>query len=439
MTDRKDTWFSANYRLAPLTVTESRIGVATKFLFALYAVILAGASVYTHSKGIQVDLSTYFAVNGINAMNASGIAALYIAFLACRPSKDMLHFSFVLILVFEILYQMFVLPVDFDWFGRSSTIGGGAGCVGILGMLGLFFFDSETRARTKVWLLAGLCLFFYPMAGGKLIAILSDLTPQVLDSHVYRFEGSLGFFPSQEVARYLLFVPVLNLFAVSLYSRLPLIIFYAVWVTILYPRKSYFDVFAAFLAGGFLAFPLYLVLPMVGIDVVTGTPPWPILDLQSLSEFKWLDAPNNFPRSCIPSMHTAWTVVFYFSIRRISVRAHLIIGAIALFTLISTMNAVVGHYFVDVLVGVPFGLCLIAIGTNVQNENWGIRLQCFAFGLGCTLFWSLTFRFFPEVLLRYNLLGWSLMLLGVILTFVFESRLAQKTLGSVDKAESNPA
>jgi PAP2 superfamily protein len=415
------------------------MGFWAKLILALYLLVIVGFGSFVSTKIPDVDLTLFFYMNGFDPLNASGFAALYVCFLGCRPSRKALYLSFVLSAILELAYQTVILSPETDLRTHILTLGGGVGAAGLMSMVGLYFFESDPvrKRRISIWLMSGLCLALYPLASTKAIATLSMMTPEVLDTHAYRFEGSPGFFPAQVVASTLAGSDLLSLVFLSVYCRLPVFVFAAFWLNAEYPDRSYFEIFLAFFAGALGSFPYYLVLPMVGLTVFVGMPPWPFETLPHLEEFKNVVAPPHLARTCLPSMHTTWILMFFFCVKRMSRLLCYVAAAIVVLTLVSTVSAIVGHYTVDILVSTPFCLAFLALSCKSKSGNGKIRAVCVAYGLGSTAIWSLAFRFAPETLLKYSPWFWTLMIAGCVLTFWLESRLAKATFRSM--ASTSPA
>lgn len=425
--------------LAEISPTEEKMAFWAKTILILYLLVIVSFATFITSKVPDIDLSFFFHMNGFDPMNASGFAALYVCFLGCRPNKSQLYLSFVLSGILEMAYQFLFLPPSTDLRTHLLTLGGGVGAAGLLCMIGLYFWESNPtrRRRISIWFMSGLCLALYPLASTKVIASLSWLTPGAVDAHVYRFEGSLGFFPSQVVAATLANSDWLSLIFLSVYCRLPVFVFIAFWLNAQYPTKSYFEIFLAFFAGAMVSFPYYLVLPMVGLTIFIGMPPWPLETLPNIQDFKAVSAPPNFARTCLPSMHTTWILMFYFCVKRMSKILNLLGIAIVVLTLLSTVSAIVGHYSVDVFVSFPFCLAFMALTCKSRLSNQKIRAICIAYGLGTTALWSFAFRFAPEVMLKNAPSLWTLMLASCGVTLWLESQLASATFDSMTEEATN--
>jgi hypothetical protein len=430
----KDKTASSAAQDAPLSELEESLIRFGKGLLLFYLVFTLVLGFVLWQERIVTDFSNYFKMSGFDPMNASGIAALYVAFLCCRPGRNLLQLSFLLGAIAEVLYQIFVLPVESVALQRVMTIGGGFGLIGLLLMVILFFQRTAgpQRDRVKAYLLAGLCVLFYPVVAGKGIGVLSQLTVEVYDSHVYGFTSVLGFYPAAEVSTFLIEHPYLFYLSHAIYSRLPLFIFLGFWLSLRYPERSYSNILYSFILGGFLAFPIYFVIPMVGIDLYLGSPPWPFGPMPTPQGFELVRAPMSFPRTCFPSLHTTWVLVFFLTVCRISRTAAVLGGGVVVLTLLGSLSHTVGHHFVDILVAVPFSLAAVAFATKRTERNHQVRTQCLVFGIGTVVAWAFLFRWVPTLLSANGGLFWGLMVAFCLATPWLERRLARASLPVLD-------
>lgn len=415
---------------SPLTHNENILLYFSQRLLTFYLIFVLTLGYVLWRAQIVTDFSNYFAMSGFDPMNASGLAALYAAFLCCRPGKRALQLSILLGLVTEVLYQLLVLPSDSTFVNRLLTVGGGFGISGLLCLAALFFQqrDPNAKKRVKAYLLAGLCILFYPVVAGKGIGILSLMTPQVYDSSVFRFTSILGVYPAAEISKFLLDHSPLLILTHAVYARLPLFIFIGFLISCLRPEKSYFNILQAFILGGFLAFPIYFLLPMVGIDHYLGSPPWPFGVFPKEDTFHLVNAPLSLPRTCFPSLHAAWIALFYFSTCRVSLKVRLTSVAIVILTILGSLSHSVGHYIVDTFVAIPFSLATIALSTPRTEKNGNSRFISMVFGLGSILGWGVLFAFFPNFAYDFAPFLWVLLALNCLATPYLESRLAKDSL-----------
>ena len=417
---------------APVSPLEKDLDRFSRYLLLFYLFFSVSLGVVLSYLGFLAVFSGYFPLSGFNPMNASALAGLYVALLACRPEKGLIQWSVGLSVLAEIFYQALVIPESSGLYDRLLTVGGGTGLVGLGFMIHLFLSAStpQARSRARAFLLAGLCVLLYPIAAGKGMGLLSQLSPNVWDSHLYALEGAWGVFPAQIVARFLAEHFALHYLALAVYSRLPLFVFIGIYLGARYPERCYPNVLVAFVGAGLMAFPFFLLLPMVGIDVFVGTPPWPLGEMPALTRWGPVQAPAGYPRTCLPSLHTTWVLIFYFAVSRLSVAWKGFALVVVLLTLLSALGPSVGHYSLDLLLAVPYCLGIMAMATPATENNRAVRRASLAFGFGSLLFWVLAFRFFGHGLAALPALSWGTILGGCVVAFGLESLLGRRTLGA---------
>ena len=108
------------------------------------------------------------------------------------------------------------------------------------------------------------------------------------------------------------------------------------------------------LLAAFLGYALYQIYPVVGPSPLFGArfpfgavgffgPARRLVDVRGIAE----------PRNCMPSLHVAWALILCWHARPLGPRARLV-GAIWLVLTILATLAMGQHYFVDLVVAVPF-------------------------------------------------------------------------------------
>lgn len=376
------------------------------------------------------DFTAFLRVVGMDPMNASGFASIFILFLGARPHRKLLIGTSVLGLLLEIYYVTSFLPAEMSGFTKALSSGGGFAAAGFLGLLvQAFFFSSPVaKKRASIFLRIALVLMLYPYTTAAMMGALSHLTPMVYDSHAYLLEGSLGFWPSFEVARFLALNPGLEAFFTTIYSRLPIWVALALLANIIYSQRCYFNVLTAYVLSGVGAIFFYLLIPLVGIDDYLGSTFWPLGPLPETVKPILHRAGAELPRSCLPSMHGCWILLPFFCVRRISPKFAWVYGFLVVTTLISAMRAVVGHYSIDFVASVPYALAIQAMTARSSATNWKWRVSGVSFGLGTTLLCALAVRWYGVGLAQVPLFSWSAMAVIVVISLILEHKLSVATL-----------
>ena len=126
-----------------------------------------------------------------------------------------------------------------------------------------------------------------------------------------------------------------------------------------------------------VGYALYQVYPVVGPDPLFGArfpygasvlpgPPQRLVDVSGIAD----------PRNCMPSLHVAWALLVYWHARALGTPARLG-GAFWLAATILATLAMGQHYFVDLVVAVPFAALIDALaggGTPARKISARARL-----------------------------------------------------------------
>lgn len=363
-------------------------------------------------------------------MNASGFASIFVLFLMARPEKRIFWTVLGTAVVLEAYYLLAFLPSTLTWSTKFVSSGGGFAVAGLLGLLCQSMLGPSLPGKTRARIMTRLALMlaFYPFTSAATLGALSQATPLVYDSHAYLLDGSLGFQMNFTVARFLESHSFLGLLFDTIYSRLPIWVVIGVALNVSYEKECYFDLLSAYLLAGVLVMGFYYILPMVGVDDYLGSHYWPLGEIPPTVPPVAVAAPDNFPRSCLPSMHAGWILLTFFCVRRINRSFALFFGGLTVITIFSAMSGPVGHYFVDFFPSFPFVLgCLALTSKNVPgNRDW--KLVSLLYGFGATTAVAALIRGYGPGLANYPGLVWPSLLIMVGVTIYLEHKLAATTL-----------
>jgi hypothetical protein len=418
----------------PLSRLESGLILHSQWILALFVILTVVVTLAT-DQSTMPDFSDIYNTIGLQPMNAAGFAGVFALFLAVRPNRDEIFSITLLGLVLEIIYLQYLDP-RFSLIGRLSVAGGGLFIAGLIGLAyrATMAVHKEDRWRARAMIRLALIIVFYPRFIGPVFVFLAYITPLVYDSHGLLVEGSLGFLPSFEMARGMAMNRSVGMFAMAIYSRLPLFMSIAFCLCLRNPKTTYANLYFGFLGVGLLGYAFYPLLPMVGIDIFIGTPPWPFGPIPDDFLLKAVPAPDKYPRTCFPSLHVTWILMIYFSVYRISKTINLTFLLIALWTMIGTVSASIGHYAVDWIPAFPFALANMAMTTVPTAGNKRLRIACIVFGLASTAGLALAIRWQALFFSHYPIVFWGGSLLIIVIAVLAERKLGTQTL-----AELHPA
>jgi len=250
------------------------------------------------------------------------------------------------------------------WSGGMPGQYSGAGMVGALAFLGLssmLTLGLQAFQRTEALrplLLASFCPLLMIVTNFALYASIA-LQPQIFDLYLYKFDALLGGQASFIAGQWFVAAPALQQVCFLVYASLPLAEVVVLW---LYwnGQRMPANPLVAFVVAGAAGFLLYQICPAMGPVHVfpqdfpqhapAALPPHAIVL-------------NSAPRNAMPSLHTAWAILIWWSLRfsRRWIRA----AAVAFLAL--TLMATLGfgeHYLIDLVVAVPFTIAVQAASTR---------------------------------------------------------------------------
>jgi hypothetical protein len=181
--------------------------------------------------------------------------------------------------------------------------------------------------------------------------------------------------------------------------------------------------FAAFLLTGPVGILFYNFVPALGPAHLFGKNfPWNPLSLDKIPHLLLEPVAIAGPRNAIPSLHMAWVLLAWWYSRKLSAWER----AIAMFYVVFVGLATIGtgeHYFIDLVVAVPFALFIEALFAYERKPFDSRRFSAIAFGLLATLAWLAALRFTPHVFWLSPALPWALCIVTIVLALILESRL----------------
>jgi predicted membrane-bound spermidine synthase len=210
--------------------------------------------------------------------------------------------------------------------------------------------DRAERGPLWVALAKGSVLLSFVTASHFLLELTVILRPEVLDHQLYRLEQRFGFQPSFLLGAWLRQLPLLATLAISVYSLVPL------FAGLFLVRRASpvagddLRLIQAFVWISLIAYGCYFLFPVIGpVHALSGFPGAPP-PVDSLAE-RLIGRP--VWRNCVPSLHTAWALLFLVWAGRSGRRpVQLAGGAILVLTLLATLGFGY-HYLVDLIASVP--------------------------------------------------------------------------------------
>ena len=266
--------------------------------------------------------------------------------------------------------------------------------LGSLLSLGIRAFRSTEELRPL--LLASFCPVLTIVTNFALFATIA-LQPRVFDLYLYRFDAILGGQASFLLGQWFAVVPVLRDACFLVYAALPLV---QVLVVCLHWRghRMPANPLITFVVAGVAGFLLYQICPAMGpVHIFPRDFPQSIpADSQPHAI-----ALNVAPRNAMPSLHTAWAILIWWSLRFSSRWIRVAAAAFLGLTLLATLGFG-EHYLIDLVVAVPFTLAVQAVSTR--------QLAPAAGWIGLTIAWCAYLRWMLPVLPISTITAWILVL-----------------------------
>ena len=418
----------------PLTPLEVRLGKDSKKLAVFLFILGVIGSVAMKVQGALLpDLSDFHKDIGLNPQNAAGLGAFYLLFLLARPGPKLFWTALGLGIPLELLYQ-WAQPTNITLLFRAMIAGPGLAASGLLALLWQATLGdsqiSKHRAQIYGWVSLSF-LFFMPVSMASLWGLYL-WSVEVWDAAGLVSERIFGVLPCQIVAQFLYKNPLIGVLLHGIYTRLLAFIILALCLNVIYEKKCYINVHRAVLGAGLISFVFYAIIPMIGVAMFVGPANYPMQPLPPDLRVAPVWAPSQFPRTCYPSMHTCWVLIPYFSFQRVSSRWRAFLGAWAICTMISALDASIGHYVLDLLIAFPYTVAILGMTANPSEKNYQIRIQSQVFGFGVTALLAVYLRFGGSLLSKFAPAFWSILLISVGVSFYLEHRLAQASLPGRD-------
>ena len=238
--------------------------------------------------------------------------------------------------------------------------------------------------------------------------------PKTLDVFLLVFDATLGFQPSFLMGRLFEIAPLLRSISVVFYLALPVLIALVYVEQLRQSRKRALVTLLIFFFAAILGASAYNLYPACGPISLLGNNFAHIdLPFSKASHIALEPVPISGPRNAVPSMHMSWVILAWWLSKNLNKWTKLI----ALVFLVFTITATLGtgeHYFIDLIVALPFSLCMYALFSLdlpfLQRE----RLTALAGGALGFLLWITLLRFEISAFVQVKGLSWILILLTIV-------------------------
>ena len=338
--------------------------------------------------------------DGLSPMILVSYFGIIAAYLSIRPfSRLEALWIFLIGLVLE--SWLFVnRPFTWDFRQRMVTIGPFLSLTCGAGIVYRCWREPGRRLERFALLAAAGGILLFPRISLPVLQWIESQTPEVYDPVGYAFDASWGIQPAFLVAKLIEWAPAIR-YALIPYLLLPMWLTLAILCRLNYPHRTFGNTSLAIALAGTLGMASYLVLPMLGIDYLIPTgvlrahpPPVPaLIPLEGIS---------GAPRSCLPSLHFAWILLFYWSVSHLGSAVRFLSRFIVFATFLGTLSPYVGHYLVDDVAAVPFALLCLTLASPELPWSHPLKQRAALWGVVGYAWILVVGRWFPDLLLRLS-------------------------------------
>jgi hypothetical protein len=290
--------------------------------------------------------------------------------------------------------------------------------------------DGEKRKTHLLAFIPSLLFVISEYFADNMLRWAATVHDKVYDLYLYTFDASLHVQFPFAIGQYFAQHSFLRQTSLLAYIGLsvPIAVVYAGQVRRAGAKAV--QIFAVFIVTGPMGFLFYNFVPALGPVHLFGKDfPWHPLAIEQARHIFLETVPLAGPRNAIPSLHMAWVLLAWWYSRGLSVTER----AIALFYLVFVALATLGtgeHYFIDLVVAVPFALFMEALFAYDIPISGAARLRAFAFGLCATFAWLAALRFTPRIFWSTPIVPWCLCAITVGVGLYLEMHLRDVTTSS---------
>ena len=361
------------------------------------------------------------------------LASTAIVFLHVRPLREvpqLLVATGVLVLL-----QAFALRVTFSVMPGLAMLG-----VGSLALLAYrrVWSVGEERSLMHYAFLLPLLFVLLGYASSSLLEITDRLHPSTFDISLYRFDASLGTQLSFEVGSVVLQSRWLTRIALLFYYALPVPVMLIYAKQLVRWRSAAAAAFLGFFIVGPVGVIFYNLLPACGPIYLFGSKfPFEPFSNQQVKEMLVHPVVISGVRNAFPSLHVAWALLASWYAKGLPKSTRFFVLIFLAGTLLSTLG-LGEHYFIDLVVALPFAL-MIQAGCTLQIP-WSDRSRFVPFlsGLFLIMIWIVLLRRSLRIMWVSPLVPWTLIALTVLPCLILQPWLGTRSHEAV-VPESDPA
>ena len=359
---------------------------------------------------------TIFVMGILYPMFRFTLASMIVVLFSIRPNlKDAFFVVCLTVLHGVVAYLLFYLPYQsILWPAFAGLSSFWVLCIRTI-------WSNDLELGVQVYATISAVLLLTVESGAATVLNWTErLHPKTLDLFLYSFDGSLGtqfsFLMGQAFAKW----PLFRITAVTFYSGLPVAIALICAQQIAKRKRKGLSAVAALVFTGPIGVIFYNFFPALGPRLIAQLHfPFQILTRAQTMTLAVVEVAAPGPRNAIPSLHMAWVLLIWWYSRGM----RWWIRGIAMLFLIFTVAATMGsgeHYFVDLVVGIPFAAFIEALFSLELPWRDRRRIIPLAWGLGSTLIWLALLRFENPLFWISPIVPWGLVAATILFTWFYE-------------------
>jgi len=350
-----------------------------------------------------------------------GIALFSIFLILVRTRFSWRELAGVLILS-GLIYWMDIrlLGYPYSWPVLPSSVGIAA--LVVLALRAIWCVAAERRVTLLTFCAAFLfvasewCASYFLLWGER-------IRPRTLDLYLYSFDASLGVQPAVVLGQMFARFPWFGWASTVIYIGLPIALGLAFAGCVVRNQTKALRALVAFLITGPIGACFYTMFPALGpVHLFLAKFPWHTLTVDQARRLFLEPISLPGPRNAIPSLHAAWVFLAYWYARKLSIVERIGAAIFVFFTLCSTLGTG-EHYFVDLVVAVPFTVMILSIAQAVSLSGRRLPWAAFLYGAGVTLLWFALLRYAAKSFWVSPVLPWMACLITIISGWYFASAL----------------
>jgi PAP2 superfamily len=374
----------------------------------LFAAILALASswsfYYEAMANAYLSLALASAVIVLAVLRRSGFDLLWV----------LTGGLFLALLDYRILgYKAFFMS-GFSFAGMSA--------LGVLGVAAIWARKPERKLFLYGFVPAALFVAS-EWCASYLLDMTEALHPKTFDVFLYSFDSSLRVEISFLAGQLLLKNPWLRTASLAIYIGLPLPLALVYACQLRRIGEKALLVMLTFLVTGPMGVLCYNLLPACGpVHLFGAAFPWQPLSTAEAMRLTIAPVLMKGARNAIPSLHMTWVLLLWWNSRGLARWVRTIAAVFVALTVLATLGTG-EHYFIDLVVALPFSLLVQALCSYTMPFRHGERRNAFLVGTFSTLIWLALLSFSVKIFWSSPLLPWTMIVATVSSAIYFWQRL----------------